>query len=628
MGLPSLPQHSAPQIPSSQVPERKPGGGSDLLFIIALTFLLLWVLNRFNPPADTKAPVVPQETQQDASLSKLPVPGPQTKLPQEIVQAAKQNIGPKFITLGSLDSMSEYRMLVTLSNRGAAVARLELNEKSYRDTHDRTGYFGQIVVDESIATEEFGKQWPGVAVQVVGPGTPIEKAGVKQGDRIVSMALAGQAPIAIDSFNTLRTALLETRPGQKITLEYLPQKEVASLKEKTAAAFSSLKARRVELELQAAPVSILRPEGLVRSYNDYQNLRGLQGATPLDDASQRSSSQVMKTPEKKKPLVKPNQTPEVSKAEPATTDKTSDKKADVVSSEKSGEKSTPKEATAADSKSTSSDSSVTFVSAGEVIDLDRHLADPERKLNSDPLSFMLTLGEYDEVGKLKWYPDTSKTTHTSQVRSSVVGTELPETQLRDGYWEYLQSDSDENTAVFRKILLPYNLEIRKTYSLVKGAAPNAKGRKERYAHEYHLTLRVDVVNLDSANSHKVSYLLDGPTGLPIEGAWYSSGRKTGPGWGVYGLRDLVLQMKGKPVQVVKCSDVANDLKTASDKVVLDYIGVDTQYFQCTMIPVRQDAANGWHEGYSPLRVGSRDKDLPDVTNVSFRLKSNAAQLAP
>ncbi|MDO5567555.1 MAG: hypothetical protein Q4G59_12915, partial [Planctomycetia bacterium] len=165
MALPSLPQQSAPQIPSSQVPERKPGGGGDLLFIIALTFLVLWVLNRFNPPTDKNdTPIGPQETQQDASLSKLPVPGPQTELPKEIVQAAKQNIEPKFITLGSLDPKSEYRMLVTLSNRGAAVARLELNEKSYRDTHDRTGYFGQIVVDESIATEEVDKKWPGVAV--------------------------------------------------------------------------------------------------------------------------------------------------------------------------------------------------------------------------------------------------------------------------------------------------------------------------------------------------------------------------------------------------------------------------------------------------------------------------------
>ncbi|MDO5566829.1 MAG: YidC/Oxa1 family insertase periplasmic-domain containing protein, partial [Planctomycetia bacterium] len=438
-------------------------------------------------------------------------------------------------------------------------------------------------------------------------------------------------PIAVDSFNTLRSALLETRPGQKIVLEVLPQKDIASLKEKTAAAFSSLKAKRVEVELQAAPVSILRPEGLVRSYSDYQNLRGIQGTVSMDDVSQRSALQVMKAPEKKKPLDKTDQTtPEESKDKPATTTTTKTETAstsDKPTDKKAGEKPASKDSAVAETKLIDS-SPTTFVSAEEVIDLERHLADPERKLNSDPLSFMLTLGEYDEVGKLKWYPDVSKATHMSRVRSSVVGAELPEAQLRNGYWEYVQAESNENSAVFRKILLPYNLEVRKVYSLVKGTAPNAKGRKDRYAQEYHLTLRVEVVNLDKANAHKVSYLLDGPTGLPIEGAWYSSGRKTGPGWGLYGLRDLVLQMKGKPVQVVKCSDVANDLKTASDKVVLDYIGVDTQYFQCTMIPVRQDANKGWHEGYSPLRVGSRDKDLPDVTNVSFRLKSNAVQLEP
>ena len=40
-----------------------------------------------------------------------------------------------------------YRMLVTLTNKGAAVARIELNSPRYCDIDDRSGYLGHLVMD-------------------------------------------------------------------------------------------------------------------------------------------------------------------------------------------------------------------------------------------------------------------------------------------------------------------------------------------------------------------------------------------------------------------------------------------------------------------------------------------------
>ena len=68
-------------------------------------------------------------------------------------------------------------MLVTLTNRGAALDRIELNSPRYRDIDDRSGYLGHLVMDKTIQGE-------GLPVQVVGEGTPAAKAGIKVGDVI------------------------------------------------------------------------------------------------------------------------------------------------------------------------------------------------------------------------------------------------------------------------------------------------------------------------------------------------------------------------------------------------------------------------------------------------------------
>ena len=100
-------------------------------------------------------------------------------------------------------------MLVTLGKRGAALARIELNSFRYLDLEDRSGYLGHLVMDDDLVGT-------GCPVQVVGTGTPAFKAGVKPGDRIVS--LGGQE---VRSTFSLESLLAKTLPGQTVELVVL-----------------------------------------------------------------------------------------------------------------------------------------------------------------------------------------------------------------------------------------------------------------------------------------------------------------------------------------------------------------------------------------------------------------------
>ena len=77
---------------------------------------------------------------------------------------APGNVPTQYVALGSLDPNSGYRMLVTLTSTGAAVARAEMTSPRYRDQHDWSGYLGDLEL-KNVAG--------GVQVQVVGAGLGI-----------------------------------------------------------------------------------------------------------------------------------------------------------------------------------------------------------------------------------------------------------------------------------------------------------------------------------------------------------------------------------------------------------------------------------------------------------------------
>jgi YidC/Oxa1 family membrane protein insertase len=113
----------------------------------------------------------------------------------------------QWFPLGSLDS-NHYKMLVLITNQGAAVERIELADPRYRDIdpENRFGYLGHLAL---VAD----KDEKGCRVNVVGDGTPAAIAGVKVGDVIVE--LNGQKTAIPDQ---LLDVLRGTKPGEAATI--------------------------------------------------------------------------------------------------------------------------------------------------------------------------------------------------------------------------------------------------------------------------------------------------------------------------------------------------------------------------------------------------------------------------
>ncbi len=123
--------------------------------------------------------------------------------------AEEQAKTPKeYVTLGSLDPGSDYRMLVTLTNAGAGVRRVELANPRYLDIQDRSGYLGQL----ELAVDDK----PGLVVQAVGAGTPAAKTGVKVGDRLLEAGVKKLAPLSAPA--DLAKVLHSAKPGSELSL--------------------------------------------------------------------------------------------------------------------------------------------------------------------------------------------------------------------------------------------------------------------------------------------------------------------------------------------------------------------------------------------------------------------------
>lgn len=451
-------------------------------------------------------------------------PVPQNPLDQPVAPPAPQNVppahtadspsvaveatdaAPQFLTLGSLDPKSPYKMLITLTNQGAAVERIELNTPKYRDVQERSGYLGQIVAD--VRTAEYGQD--GVTVQVVGKGTPAEKFGLRAGDKITQFdrlikKTQTYETSRVKNFEDLRNNLRKTKPGDKIALTLIRDGKTIS---------------GLEFILSQHPMNIIRPESVPKNYEEYTKLGGLHGTTGLS-----------------------------------------------------------------------------FPPA-------------DGQPRSDQLSFLTTLHKVDDR-KLELPASLGNSNTRSRgiiPRDITLDAELPDVALRTKPWKVVSQTETE--AVFSKTVPAYGLEFVKTYKLNE---------------DYDLTFKIEVKNLDN-KPHTVAYQLDGPTGLPLEGGWYAY--KPGPGWGVYGVRDVVVHFQGNKAQTVRHSTIASDkIEQPWIDEPLNYIGVDSNYFQCTMRPVKE-VDEVWHSRSMPLRVGEHNYDWQTLTDVSFRLLSKEQTLQP
>jgi YidC/Oxa1 family membrane protein insertase len=157
--------------------------------------------------------------------------------------APQDNDDRRWITMGSVDpdlKDNPFRMGVTLDREGGSVARLELSSGRYRDLDDRSGYLGHLVMDNT-------DKGPGCLVQVVVPGTPAAKAGVKPGDRIIAVTRRGTTTTIVGGPEGLEAAMRLTEPKDTIEL-------------KVRRAGHDKKEEQLTATLIRRPLEVVRPE--------------------------------------------------------------------------------------------------------------------------------------------------------------------------------------------------------------------------------------------------------------------------------------------------------------------------------------------------------------------------------
>ena len=177
-------------------------------------------------------------------------------------------------------------------------------------------------------------------------------------------------------------------------------------------------------------------------------------------------------------------------------------------------------------------------------------------------------------------------------------------------------------------------EIIKRYRLGKRA--EVEGLAERDA-PFHLHLELELRN-QTAASQQVSYRLDGPNGLPLEGWWYSN--KIHPDmFYVAGARDVVWQTESSGHQLLGCSAIHKAASNQADQPDtpmfattradnaqgLRYAAVDSQYFLTAVVP--QTLSDGTvpvfdrAEAYALGDLSLIPSGATKTTNVSFYLNS-------
>jgi YidC/Oxa1 family membrane protein insertase len=226
----------------------------------------------------------------------------------------------------------------------------------------------------------------------------------------------------------------------------------------------------------------------------------------------------------------------------------------------------------------------------------------------DPLSFLLTL----------WQADGQKLPEDAKLDAELSGVEL-----RQKNWSGKQIDAE--TVEFTRSLTNLSLEVVKRYRIAK-ANPDTPEKPA-----YHLTLEIEIRNTGDT-AKRVAYQLDGPTGLPIEGWWYST--RISREWGGAGVRDVALLLRDKDPALISPMQTASDTppppRQEDKDALLAYAGVDAQYFASALLPEPFTKREPWLAQIKPILVGKMPEEAPFKTlgNVTCRLISFETKLEP
>lgn len=226
----------------------------------------------------------------------------------------------------------------------------------------------------------------------------------------------------------------------------------------------------------------------------------------------------------------------------------------------------------------------------------------------DPFSLLLTLNRIDAEEKLPG-------------ERAIAGAEL-----RNVQWNITHQSP---LAVEFELPLPaHDLVVTKRFELAE--VPQSQRNNPDFK-AYHLMVEIAIKNT-GAGVREISYLLDGPTGMPVEGWWYS--RKIGRSWSGGGLRDVAAHSLRDGANLISTAQIVEDMEAEEDTAVnlqlssgepnpLAYIGVETQYFAAILIPLSENEEAQHYSSYQGLVVGDRhaEKSKLYLTNVTSQVSS-------
>ena len=193
-----------------------------------------------------------------------------------------------------------------------------------------------------------------------------------------------------------------------------------------------------------------------------------------------------------------------------------------------------------------------------------------------------------------------------------------------------------SAAKLKKHLVRGPIKVTRTYWLPEIAEDDRYNLKAR---DSHVKTRIKIENL-AGESLDVAYELRGPTGTPTEGWWYVNkihGRSSAVGY-MAGTRDVAGSSEYKNYKFFGGPEIIKNAESTSPSFQevfhptieasqkIKYVGVDTQYFNVSLLPAESEANSEWpyacHTAFAgPVggKVPSEDRKLKRLADCTFFL---------
>jgi YidC/Oxa1 family membrane protein insertase len=206
-------------------------------------------------------------------------------------------------------------------------------------------------------------------------------------------------------------------------------------------------------------------------------------------------------------------------------------------------------------------------------------------------------------------------------------------EVGDDFVQFSYTLTEEHLAALGKT---GSWKIVKRYTLARPEKPDEPG--------YHIDLQIELHNL-GAEAQQIAYRVDGPTGLPTEGWWYSSKLHPKMFYGA-GSRDVAFFQEGRGHRLFGNPEIVSESKAAiaegelprmslidgDEASAMVYAGVDTQFFASMILPQKMASGEAIKfrraEAMPVQNIMEVPKNRLRTLNVSVRLATPPVNVQP